>query len=151
LTNIIPHHRLVAPHPAIALDAAAGTDELYPDLAAVLYQDLENGPYRRDHLTTVDQRLVARFGRMMRRTPGPGPPPAVARSGEPRMLRSPALHKSGASTAPATAGSMLTTSPPTEPGPAVDTHHPKRKSPYCHLLGSKVCESLRSRFSGCDL
>jgi ADP-ribosylglycohydrolase len=48
---------------AIALAAAACTDELHPDLPTVLYQDLENGPYGRDHLITLDQRLAARFGR----------------------------------------------------------------------------------------
>ena len=42
---------------AIALAAGACAVDLNHDLPTVLYQDLENGPYGRDHLTTPDQQL----------------------------------------------------------------------------------------------
>lgn len=42
---------------AIALAAGACTVDLHHDLPTVLYQDLENGPYGRHHLTTLDQQL----------------------------------------------------------------------------------------------
>jgi ADP-ribosyl-[dinitrogen reductase] hydrolase len=43
---------------AIALAAGACTVDLHHDLPTVLYQDLENGPYGRDHLITLDQQLL---------------------------------------------------------------------------------------------
>ena len=46
----------------IALAAASRCGEYRRDLPPVLLDNLENGPYGRDFLTALDDRLIARFG-----------------------------------------------------------------------------------------
>src|SRR5262249_28430723 len=48
---------------AIALGAGSLSAEIEPDLPAHLVSGLENGPYGREYLAALDQRLLARIGR----------------------------------------------------------------------------------------
>ena len=57
---------------AIALGCASLSDQYQADLPAALFDDLENGPYGREFLRDLDQKLLEKFGRSLPPSPVAG-------------------------------------------------------------------------------